>query len=148
MQRSDVIAEAREWIGTPYAHQHRAKGVGCDCVGLIVGVGLATGSLTTWTPEKWREVKRYGRLPNPTHMGGALAQFLLPVDGAGVPEDGAIAWLGWRAGLPMHLAFIATSPDGYRTIIHAYSLADRVVENRLSDEWLTRVESWWRFPKE
>jgi hypothetical protein len=32
------IAQARTWIGTPFHHQGRLKGVGCDCLGLIVGV--------------------------------------------------------------------------------------------------------------
>jgi NlpC/P60 family putative phage cell wall peptidase len=33
-----VIAIARSWIGTPYAHQASVKGVGCDCLGLLRGV--------------------------------------------------------------------------------------------------------------
>lgn len=36
-----VAAEAREWLGTPYHHQQSAKGVGCDCLGLLRGVWRA-----------------------------------------------------------------------------------------------------------
>ena len=42
-----VLTAARFWIGTPYRHQGRVRGVGCDCLGLVLGV--------------WREV--YGTLP-------------------------------------------------------------------------------------
>ena len=36
--RSDVVAIARAWIGTPYRHQASLKGVGCDCLGLLRGL--------------------------------------------------------------------------------------------------------------
>ena len=32
--RSAILAEARDWIGTPYVHQASAKGAGCDCTDL------------------------------------------------------------------------------------------------------------------
>lgn len=36
--RELVIAEARTWIGTPYQHKGRVKGVGVDCGGLLYQV--------------------------------------------------------------------------------------------------------------
>jgi NlpC/P60 family putative phage cell wall peptidase len=41
VSRADIIAEARSWIGTPYAHQASVKGIGCDCLGLVRGVWRA-----------------------------------------------------------------------------------------------------------
>ena len=38
MNRQDVVTAAREWIDTPFHHQARLKGVGVDCVGLVIGV--------------------------------------------------------------------------------------------------------------
>jgi NlpC/P60 family putative phage cell wall peptidase len=38
-----VAAEAREWIETPFAWQQSAKGVGCDCKGLLWGVARELG---------------------------------------------------------------------------------------------------------
>lgn len=32
---AQVIAEARSWIGTPYHHKGRVKGVGVDCGGMV-----------------------------------------------------------------------------------------------------------------
>jgi NlpC/P60 family putative phage cell wall peptidase len=34
----DVLAIAGTWVGTPYRHQGSAKGVGCDCLGLVRGI--------------------------------------------------------------------------------------------------------------
>src|ERR1051325_914480 len=39
--RSAIVAETRDWIGTPYRHQASLKGVGCDCLGLVRGVWRA-----------------------------------------------------------------------------------------------------------
>lgn len=145
---SDVVSEARSWIGTRYLHQHRHKGHGVDCVGLIIGVGLATEALGTWTPDAWQRHARYGVAPNPSHMRQAMHEFLVPIEvpNGQVGPDGSIAWLGWRDGLPMHLAIAATAPAGYRTIIHALSLAGQVVEHTVSADWLAYVEGWWRYP--
>lgn len=35
---ADVVAAARQWLGTPYHHQASVQGVGADCLGLIRGV--------------------------------------------------------------------------------------------------------------
>ena len=38
-----VVAEAMSWLGTPYAHRQRLKGVGVDCAQLPLAVYAATG---------------------------------------------------------------------------------------------------------
>lgn len=38
VSRSEVVAVARSWLGTPYHHQVSVHGVGCDCLGLVRGV--------------------------------------------------------------------------------------------------------------
>jgi hypothetical protein len=38
INREDVIAEARKWIGTRWVHQGRSQ-MGVDCAGLVVLVG-------------------------------------------------------------------------------------------------------------
>ena len=36
--RAAVVAEAIAWLGTPYHHRARIKGVGVDCAQLALGV--------------------------------------------------------------------------------------------------------------
>jgi len=36
----EIISCARSWIGTRFQHQARLRGVGADCWGLVLGVGL------------------------------------------------------------------------------------------------------------
>lgn len=38
IDRINIIASARSWIGTPYHHQQSVKGAGTDCLGLVRGV--------------------------------------------------------------------------------------------------------------
>lgn len=35
----DIFTISRSWLGTPFAHRQSTKGRGCDCAGLILGVG-------------------------------------------------------------------------------------------------------------
>jgi NlpC/P60 family putative phage cell wall peptidase len=144
--RAAVVAEARSWIDTPYRHQASLKGVGCDCGGLIRGVGEAAGVLSI-DPLVWKRVGNYGRMPNPNRVRETLELFLTEIDAAAAGE-GDIVWLAWREELPMHLALLASGPNG-PTLIHA--LADvgpqgRVVEHGFVAEWPGRADSWWRYP--
>jgi len=56
-QRHDIIEEARTWLGTPWHHAARIKGVGVDCVNFIVGVYSACGLMPAITldyyPRDW-----------------------------------------------------------------------------------------------
>lgn len=59
MNRTEFLALARTWLGTPYHDQARCKGVGADCIGFIVGLASeATGRAVT-APSN------YGRYPAP-----------------------------------------------------------------------------------
>lgn len=49
--RKKFIAEAREWLHTPYLDQQSTKGVGADCVGFVAGVARATGAAKDLTFE-------------------------------------------------------------------------------------------------
>ena len=42
-QRLAVVAEAREWLGTPYHHMGRVKGAGTDCLMMLAEVYEAAG---------------------------------------------------------------------------------------------------------
>lgn len=59
ISRRAILAEARDWIGTPYMHQASAKGAGCDCLGLVRGVwraiyGAEPEAAPAYTPD-WAE---------------------------------------------------------------------------------------------
>jgi cell wall-associated NlpC family hydrolase len=144
-----IITAARTWVGTPYHHQAQLKGVGVDCVGLILGVGKEAGFMGPDVDDRFAEFDGYSRVPNPRKMLKGMELFLDRAPFAWKPNTppppGSIGWFQWRDDLPMHLAVIGETEDGRVTMIHAYSLADRAVEHTLDDTWAQRINSVWVF---
>lgn len=136
---SAIIKEARSWLSTPYQHQAKVKGVGVDCVGLIIAVGVKLNLV----PDELLKIDGYARTPNPKHMQRIIEKNLDSITQADV-MPGDIAWIQWRKGLPMHMGFISCY-NGKATILHALSTAGMVTEHTLSKEWSDRVLSYWRF---
>lgn len=141
---SSVLSEGREWLNTPYHHQAMVKGVGADCVGFVVGVGLNTGALVL-TQQQIKEYSGYGRLPNPRIMEKAMRRHLCALSSRELVV-GNVAWLEWRGGLPMHLALVGEL-NGTPTLLHAISDVGKVVEHALTRQWEERIVSFWRYPE-
>jgi cell wall-associated NlpC family hydrolase len=56
--RSDIVREVRSWIGTPWVHQGRTKGVACDCLGIAQAAAELLGQMPAHLA-----VPSYNRLP-------------------------------------------------------------------------------------
>ena len=142
--REEIQEEARRWLGTPYRHQHRMRGVAVDCIGVIWGVGEACRALSV-DEALVRPYLAYSRLPSPTRFLDALAAFLEPAGDFVMPGD--IACMAWDNdhGLPQHVGILCED-RGRPTIIHAESQIGRCVEHGFVGEWPGRVHSWWRYP--
>jgi NlpC/P60 family putative phage cell wall peptidase len=142
----EIIAEARRWIGTPYHHQAAKRGVGCDCIGLIVGVGKTFGLMGEDFDERFKQFAGYSRVPNPRMMRRWMELFLEPADVARnkIPPPGFIAWIQWREELPMHLGIIADFEDR-ATMIHSYKPVGYCAEHTFDANWRERVHSFWKF---
>jgi len=134
--RADIITEARRWVGTPFKHQGRRRGLASDCAGLIVGVGDELGLI-----DGWREVA-YGRQPNPDRMGQILGEWLYRIP-VGEARDGDIYW--FRFIQPMHVGFASTLPDGRSGVIHCWQDIGACAEHGLDDKWKRRIVAAFRF---
>ena len=55
--RAALVAEARSWLGTPWHHRARIKGVGVDCAQFVIGVYAGAGLIepieTGEYPRDW-----------------------------------------------------------------------------------------------
>jgi NlpC/P60 family putative phage cell wall peptidase len=137
--RSDIIAEARTWIGTPYRHQASLKAVGCDCLGLVRGVwrvvvGNEPESPPPYAPD-WAEAARGEPLAE------AATRHLVAIDGAAF-RPGDVLLFRWRAGLTAKHAAIATAPG---LMVHAHDGA-AVAEVAITPWWRRRLAYAFRFP--
>jgi len=122
---ADVVAQARGWIGTPWHHQARLRGVGVDCVGLVIGVarelGLVAGEF---------DVGGYPRTPDGTTM---MYMADLHMTRAAAPlQPGQIIVVAIDR-YPQHVGVLGDYRHGGLSIIHAAALAHppRVIETRL-----------------
>lgn len=140
---NSIVAQARTWLGTPFHHQARLKGKGCDCLGLIVGVVDALG-LEDASGKKlaaYDEVT-YSKEPDGAYLIQKLTGLLDEVPAAEA-RAGDLALFKVREN-PQHLA-ILTDYEGGLGMIHSFAPSRRVVEHRLDDEWKSRMIKVFRW---
>lgn len=126
-----IVNEARTWIGTPFKHQGRLKGIGVDCVGLVIGVAKEL-NLSDF------DTINYSRVPNVELMGSLLNEHLIeiPVDEAIM---GDIFWIKIKQH-PQHLAI--KSEYG---IIHATSEIGKCVETLINDALKRKIYKAFKY---
>ena len=115
--RADVVAEARTWLDTPYVHQHRAKGHGVDCVGLVIGVARQLGIVA---PDF--DVNAYPRKPDGRTLLARCGEFMDPIRDEDV-RPGHVLVLAFRKD-PQHMGILADYLYGGLSLVHAYGTTD------------------------
>jgi len=143
IKKEDIIEEARTWLGTPYRHQGRVKGVGCDCGGIVIGVAKELGI-------EIKDYEGYGKMPH----GGTMKKLLdsqfqsVPIEEVQIGD----ILLMKIVRDPQHLALVTDYG-----MLHCYTQlgrgkqkkatnAGRVVEHRLDEFWKKRILKIYRFP--
>ena len=123
----EIVAKAREYIGTRWTHKGRIKGVGVDCVGLLVGVFSDLG-LNVVDDLEYSDGDEFVRLSAHLKKYGTVVE---------IPAAGDVVLFRntkHAATQPMlnHVGII--TGEGF---IHAWSTpsAMRVVETPFDDFW-------------
>ncbi|UGV26103.1 peptidase P60 [Rhodopseudomonas boonkerdii] len=140
ISRAAIVAEARDWIGTPYRHQASLKGIGCDCLGLVRGVwrncvGAEPETPPPYAPD-WAEAR------GEEALAAVACRHLVAVKPDAF-DAGDVLLFRWRDGCVAKHAAIATD-DG--TMIHAHDGAV-VSEVALAPWWRRRLAFAFRFPE-
>lgn len=136
MNPDDIIAAARECLGTPFKHQGRLVGRALDCAGVICHVASRNG-MHYDTPTDYPRVPYRGLLEATLDAQPCLerVQIRQPAD---------VLLMRWSKGTaPMHLAIWTGS-----TIIHAYEEAGKCCEHHMNAMWQDRVVRSYRFRRE
>lgn len=135
-QRAQVVAEAMSWLGTPYHHHGRIKGVGVDCGQILCAVYEACGLVehvdTGFYPTDWhlhRSEEIYARW---------LYKYCSVLERTAQPQPGDIALFKFGRCFS-HGAIVVN--DG--VLVHAY-IGQGVIPSRLSEEPLAgRQVIYW-----
>ena len=122
--RAHIIAQARQWLGTPFHHQARVKGVGADCAGLVIGVARALEIVGADF-----DVAAYPRTPDGTTLIRLLDQHMTRIELAAMQGGDVVAVAFGKD--PQHVGIVADYRHGGHSIIHAHSITGSVIETRL-----------------
>jgi NlpC/P60 family putative phage cell wall peptidase len=135
--RDDIVACARTYLGTPFQHQGRIRGLSLDCIGLPICVARDLGIMDldslyrNYSPEPsddtvLRECKKMLREKSIEQM-----------------KPGDVLCL--KVPVPCHVAMVTMLPPNIG-MIHAYSPNDKVVEHDIDFHWRRRIAGVFSFP--
>lgn len=132
-----IVEVARSFIGTPWHHDARLKGVGIDCTGLIAEVWRECG-----VPVQ--DVRGYGKGDEYDAMVTAIAAHAFEVAGLRVQHGDVACFRGrqmWN-----HCGFVVIE-GGEASLIHAYSSPSvmKVVEQPFDSSWWRRLVAAYRY---
>ncbi|MEJ8560860.1 peptidase [Yoonia sp. GPGPB17] len=138
---AQVVAIARDWLGTAYLHQASVKGVGCDCLGLLRGIWREIYStepevIPAYTPD-WSEPQGAERLM------AAAGRHLRDVADAPLTRGQVILFRMRQGAVAKHLGIVSETAEMPK-FIHAYQ-GHGVVESPLSAPWRKRVAARFEF---
>jgi len=136
--RDAAVAEARDWIGTPYRHQASRKGAGTDCLGLVRGVWRAVAGPEPETPPAYAPDWEGPADAEP--LLAALARHFVRADGPPQPGD-VLAFRMGRRRRVSHLGVLS----GADRFVHAYA-GRQVCETSYARWWKERLAAAFSFP--
>lgn len=142
IKANEVVAYARDWIGTPYRHQASCKGAGTDCLGLIRGLYRELYGCEPEAPPPYNALWAETSLnAGQEMMFRAAGRHLLEIRLADA-RLGDVLLFRMRRGQPIKHAAIQ-STDTH--MIHAYA-RHCVAETSIGPWWRSRLAAAFRFP--
>lgn len=136
MTGKEIVDVARTYIGTPWHHAARVKGVGIDCSGLLIMVsqdlGIPVEDELSYTENDEIELMTSGILKHCRQLGEEETS-----------QDGDLFVFRQLPIMYNHCG-IFVEPNA---MVHAWrtSGVNKVVESRLDEAWTNRVLARYRY---
>ncbi|MBN9542319.1 MAG: DUF1287 domain-containing protein [Alphaproteobacteria bacterium] len=129
--RKKLTCSARQYLNVPFRHQGRNSHIGLDCIGLIMLVAKEIGINLI-------DEKDYPRIPQGDYFLNKITSQLPKKQTKDIAEGDMILFN--INGAPSHVG-IATFHGNEPYIIHSYAPLKKVVEHRLTDDWIQKIHS-------
>lgn len=147
MKTSQVVSKAREYVGTPFRHQARVKGLrgGIDCIGLVMCVGEDLGlHYTDGAAITRSDYTQYAAMPVDSFVHEECCRRLVRKDKKALaPGDIVTMKVPYQ---PCHAGILTGTPNSL-SMVHAYnSGTEKVVEHLLDEKWLSRIVGVFSYP--
>jgi cell wall-associated NlpC family hydrolase len=128
----EVFLTAREYVGSPYRHQGRSKELGIDCIGLPILVCKALG------------LGDFDRVDYPRTPNGTLQPL---VEEICTPEtlQPRVLLLFKISATAQHCGIVSMYNNDFG-LIHAWDIAERVVEHKLTQDWNGKIVGCYGLP--
>lgn len=141
----DIIAKAREYVGTPYHHQGRVKGVALDCVGLIFGVCEELGLVDVeGVPILRADNTNYSNEITDIFVHRECQRRLIERP-ANELCPGCVCTM--RVPIAVHCGVASVLPGGMLGMIHAYNGGTfKCVEHGMDEKWRRRIAGVFKIP--
>ena len=164
IEGSLVVNEALSWVGTPFHGQASLKKIGCDCLGLILGVGANLNAISHTTGKRLNMSIVQSIRPNYNYLYDGhilcaeLGRYLyqkLSKNAFNTLSDACILQkcivygdvLIFEFGKThFHLGIVSNvSEDSTISIVHACLYCGKVVEHTLKNGWKLRCSGVYQF---
>ncbi len=151
VEGAEIVAAARECLGTPWHHAARLPGVGLDCAGLLIVVARRLG-VPVEDDVNYTLGHEFDRLT------GHLNRYCECLPLLEQPQEGDILVFQDQT-MPNHCGILAR-PEGIEereeneggpgvenawSLIHAWRSVGSVVEHPLTADWFARIVRHYRF---
>jgi len=134
--RSQLIAAARSWLGTPYKTHQSCKGAGCDCGGFCYGVWKEVGLLPQDAQPERMSSQWYLHKTDEIIVRGLQSYGAIEIPLADAKPGDVLTFQYGRA--QSHMAFLL--PRG--RIIHSYAYKAAVCIDPLESLMPRHPHAW------
>lgn len=132
-----MLEYARQWIGTPYVHQGRQLGVGCDCAGVLVNMADRYG----YNPQ---DMHGYSPIPREDQLKNLIAKQMKTIAIDEIEPGDIVLMSLIKNGMAHHIGLVSDYQGGLG-VIHCNQMIGSVVEHALNDKWRGRIKHAFRF---
>ncbi|MFN7038696.1 MAG: hypothetical protein ACK4OM_03910 [Alphaproteobacteria bacterium] len=148
---TQIIAEAKTWLGTSFHHQGRVKKTGlhnggCDCIGLILGIAKSLNLKSNFDKSKLLiefDKVNYKRIVIGNDLKNIMSMHFIEID-LDHAEICDIVLFNINKNL-QHIGMIIEKNQSAIYVIHSYIQAKQVVMHNLDEEWINKIDSVYRF---
>lgn len=137
--RNAIVTEALDWLGTPFVHCGREKGVGVDCVGLVICVYHTVGLLNNFDYNSYSTFAPEGTTRN------MLLRFCDPLMSLDMALKGDLLLFRIH-GYEQHVAIVTENGGG--RICHAFQSPGVVAEHETNSWWRNHITGVFQFQED
>lgn len=139
LSRAEIVTAARAWRGTPFHHRAALRGVGCDCIGLVLGLYRDLHGRDAEVAPAY--AADWGELAAGEPLLAGLTRHLDPV-GPERARPGDVLAFRWLPGRAVAHVAVLTAPD---RMVHAHR-RHGVAEVAYVPAFRRRLEQAFAFP--